>query len=90
MTFVIIQVNVNDYSHWRSTFDSFSERRKEIGSQKELILQNLDSENAITLLIEWATLDQAKTFGENPKLIDAMCAAGATEPPIIKVLKLTS
>ncbi|MCH8908878.1 MAG: hypothetical protein IH840_17465 [Candidatus Heimdallarchaeota archaeon] len=89
MSHLIIHVTVDDYAHWRSIFDESEDRRKGIGSESELIFRNPDNLNQLTILFKWENEEKARTFGENPKLVDAMCAAGATSPPEIRLLNLT-
>jgi steroid delta-isomerase-like uncharacterized protein len=64
----MIQYGVNNYSNWKTLFDSLFEARKENGCKTEFLFHTNNNPNELTLLFEWDNLDNARRFIESQDL----------------------
>lgn len=87
MYYLMMQQEVADYDTWRKVFDSMESVRRSMGVQSDLILRGADNLQAITLLIEWDNLDNARRWMADPRLSEALKEAGVLKPPTITYLR---
>ena len=87
MIHVLANHKVNDYKAWKTAFDSFAEFRKSSGEQAYHIWHTPDNPNDLTLLFQWDSLDNAKTFMLSDKLKTAMQEGGVVGEPNIQFLQ---
>jgi heme-degrading monooxygenase HmoA len=87
MTTVIVKHTVEDYGKWKSAFDGNQEVRRAAGSQGASILQNAEDPNAITIVLRWDNLANAKKFLTSPELKEVMQDAGVTSAPEVIFLE---
>ena len=72
---------VKDFATWKKAFDSFSEIRKSAGERSYWVGTIHNEPNTAYVLNEWDSIEAPLAFLENPKLAEAMKAAGVLEPP---------
>ena len=87
MTTMIVQHSVTDYATWRPLFDGHASTRDAHGCQSVNVYREVEDGNAITVLLEFPSLDSAQAFGSDPSLKEAMTRGGVTGPPRISFVE---
>lgn len=86
MVHVAVQHKVEDYKTWKTAFDNFSKTRKSGGERSFKLWRAAEDPNDISVLFEWDTLENARTFMKSTELKNAMQKAGVKEQPRIQFL----
>jgi hypothetical protein len=86
---LFVRHTVADYAAWRKIYDDFAPEQKAAGVSAQAVYQSTDNPNDVTVTHEFATLDAAKAFANNPKLKQAMQGAGVVGAPTIWFTKRT-
>ena len=86
MPHVLVRHRVNDYQVWRQGFDDAFEMREEAGEISFRLFKGSDNALLVVGLFEWESLEKAKLFFEDPRLKEAMDAAGVDGEPDIHYL----
>lgn len=81
MVRMFVRHAVADYPEWRKVFDEFFDTRRRAGVIGEAVFQSADDLNDITLTLDFATLEAARAFPENPELKAALHKAGSVGAP---------
>lgn len=87
MTTTIISHDVKDFDTWLSSFNAFAPTRKEAGELSAKIYRGSDAPNRVTVINEWGTVDEARSFVGQDELKAAMADAGVVGPPDIQFLE---
>ena len=83
MPYVNVRHRVNNYKEWRRVFDEDFDFRKK-GGEKSFRLYHIENDpNNIRVVLEWESLDKARTFFNSQELKLAMQESGVTEEPEI-------
>jgi hypothetical protein len=80
---MFIRHPVNDYNEWRVVYDAFAPEQQAGGVQAEEVYCSADDRNDVTVTHDFATIEEAKRFVENPLLKDTMQRAGVAGTPSI-------
>lgn len=83
---VLIHHEVADYTAWKSVFDAALDWRHKSGERSCRIFHGAGNVNDLTLLFEWESLDQARTFMASEELKARMAKAGVKGPPRVEYL----
>lgn len=83
----MIDHTVENYETWKPHFDDHATTRAEHGSQGYRLLRGADDPNRVTIVFEWDSLDNARSFAEDPDLAAKMEEAGVTSEPTIVFLE---
>ena len=83
MAFVLVRHSVEDWSKWKSAYDNHGEARQAAGCRGTQVFRNADDPNNIVVILEWDSLENARSFSESDDLREAMERAGVTGPPDI-------
>lgn len=86
MATLLVHHKVQDYSAWRKVFDNHDKTRKEYGSSGYQVFRSASDPNDITILMNWSSVDAAKTFAASDTLKDAMKNAGVISQPDVTFL----
>lgn len=86
MVYTLFQQEVTDYDQWRTVFDSMAAVRRSAGTRDERIFRSADEPNAVTLLMAWDSIDDARSWMNDARLREAMKAAGVQGQPRITFL----
>lgn len=81
MPHVLLHFAVEDYDTWKPVFESRDDLRRSRGSVGYQIFQSADDANAVTVILEWDTLENAYAFTESNELREAMREAGVVGRP---------
>ena len=83
MTKVIVQHHVADYDRWYPVFTEHGDVRRQHGATGHSIYRDLSDPNAVVIVNEFATLEGARAFSQDPSLPAAMAQGGVDGPPQI-------
>jgi hypothetical protein len=86
MTKVIVQHHVADYDRWYPLFTDHGEVRRQYGATGHSINRDLTDSNSVVIVNEFATLEGARAFMDDPSLPTVMAQAGVDGPPQIWVV----
>jgi len=81
MTKVIVQHHVADYDRWYPVFTEHEAVRRKHGATGHSISREVTDANSILIVNEFATLDGARAFAQDPSLPQVMQRAGVDGPP---------
>jgi quinol monooxygenase YgiN len=83
MAKMIVQHTVQDFSKWKTVFDSVHGLRKQFGCTSEEVFHGHQNPKAVVIITHWGNLDQAQKYGQSPEMKDAMQKAGVQgHPPL--------
>jgi heme-degrading monooxygenase HmoA len=86
MAKLIVHHKVKDYSTWRKVFDEDDKNRKQHGSTGFQVLKSASDPNDLTVIMDWPSVDAAKTFATSDSLKEAMKNAGVISQPEVTFL----
>jgi hypothetical protein len=86
MPYLLIQQTVEDYARWRAVFDEERENRVASGAKGARILHDAENPNALTVLVEFVTLEHARQYTQRPRLPELMQKAGIISRPVTQFL----
>ena len=81
MVKVIVQHRVADYERWLPVFTDHEAVRRQHGATGHSITRDVADPNSIIIVNEFATLEGAKAFSQDPSLPAAMAAGGVVGAP---------
>lgn len=81
MTKVIVQHHVADYDRWYPVFTEHEDIRRRHGATGHSISREVADPNTIVIVNEFATLDGARAFMQDPSLPAAMERGGVDGRP---------
>jgi hypothetical protein len=82
---LIVRHPVSDYASFRSVYDEVGSLRDAHGCTSESVLVAPDDGNDVVVLHEFPSVDQARSFADDPALKDAMARAGVAGAPRIEI-----
>jgi quinol monooxygenase YgiN len=80
---LFVRHRVGDYARFRKAYDDFDTLRRELGVSSHGVYKLDGNPNDVTIYHEFSNMDAAKAFAANPKLKEAMQAAGVQGAPEI-------
>jgi len=86
MTKVIVQHHVIDYDRWYPVFTEHGDVRRQHGATGHSINRELADRNSVVIVNEFATLEGARAFTQDPSLPAAMARAGVDGPPQVWIV----
>jgi len=82
MIYLEVKHNVADYAKWRVGFDNHEAARRAAGATGvKQVYRGVENPNAITLMMEWDSAENAQRFFADPSLKEVMAAADVTSAP---------
>ncbi len=81
MVKVIVQHHVIDYDRWLPVFTEHEAVRRQHGATGHSISREVADPNSVVIVNEFATLDGARAFSQDPSLHAAMAAGGVDGTP---------
>ena len=82
---LIVRHRVEDYSAWRSAYDSVDGLRREHGCTADEVLVSPSDKEDVFVLHRFPSVEQAEAFAASSELKDAMSRAGVAGPPRIEI-----
>ncbi len=86
MATLYVHHKVKDYVAWRKVFDDLTAMRTGYGCTGHAVYQSPSDPNEITILTDWKTIDQAKSYATSNDLKEGMKNAGVTSQPEVMFL----
>jgi quinol monooxygenase YgiN len=83
MVTVFLRHKISDYAAWRKVYDAAGPMKKAGGVIGEAVYQSADDPNDITVTHEFATIEVAKAYLDNPELKQAIQKAGVIGAPTV-------
>ncbi len=87
MAKVIVAHHVADYDQWYPVFEEHGEVRRKHGGTGHTITRVADDPNSLVIITEFATVDGARGFSQDPSLRDAMARAGVDAAPQVWIVE---
>ena len=81
MVKVIVQHHVADYDRWFPVFGEHETVRRQHGATGHSISREVSDPNSILIVNEFATLEGARAFSQDPSLPAAMARGGVDGAP---------
>ncbi|TAL13547.1 MAG: hypothetical protein EPO00_00255 [Chloroflexota bacterium] len=81
MVKVIVQHRVIDYDRWLPVFTDHESVRRRHGAIGHSISREIADRNSVVIVNEFATVDGARAFSQDPSLPAAMAAGGVDGVP---------
>jgi hypothetical protein len=81
MVKVIVQHRVADFDRWLPVFTDHEAVRRSFGATGHSITREVADPNSIVIVNEFATLEGATAFSQDPSLPAAMAAGGVVGAP---------
>lgn len=82
---LIARHRVDDYSAWRSAYDSVDALRRQHGCTGDEVLVDPGDKQEVFVLHRFPTVEQAEAFAGSAELREAMGRAGVSGPPRIEI-----
>ncbi|MGA3030778.1 MAG: cyclase [Candidatus Limnocylindrales bacterium] len=89
MTKVIVQHNVADYDRWYPVFTENESVRRQHGATGHSINREATNPNCILIVNDFATLEGARAFSQDPSLPQAMERGGVEGRPQVWIVDET-
>ena len=78
---VIVQHHVADYDRWHPVFTEHETVRRQHGAKGHAIHRVAADPNSVVVVNDFATLEGAQAFAQDPSLPEVMGRAGVDGPP---------
>ena len=82
---LIARHRVDDYSAWRSVYDSVDELRQQHGCTHDEVLVDPSDKDDVFVLHRFPTVEQAEAYAASAELREAMGRAGVAGRPRIEI-----
>jgi hypothetical protein len=86
MTKVIVQHRVADYDRWFPVFTEHEAVRRQHGATGHSIGREVADRNSVVIVNEFASLDGARAFTQDPSLPAAMARGGVEGAPQVWIV----
>jgi hypothetical protein len=87
MTKVIVQHHVVDYDRWYPGFTEHEAVRRRHGAKGHVINREATDPNSIVIENEFATIEGARAFAQDPSLPEAMQRGGVDKTPQVWIVE---
>lgn len=83
MVRVFVRLSVRDFATWREAYHTLDDLQRDAGVVAHTLFREVDDANEVTIVADWGSIEDARTFGDHPKLRQTMMAGGVLQPPEI-------
>lgn len=87
MTKVIVQHHVADYDRWYPVFTEHGDVRRQHGATGHSLSREVADPSSLVIVNEFATLEGARAFSQDPSLPAVMARAGVDSPPQVWIVE---
>lgn len=87
MTKVIVQHQVADYDRWYPVFTEHEAIRRQHGATGHSINREATNPDSVVIVNDFATLEGARAFSQDPSLPAAMAQGGVAGPPQVWIVE---
>lgn len=86
MAKIIVQHHVADYDKWFPVFIEHGTVRRQYGATGHTVTRAAADPNSVIIVNEFATLDGATAFSQDPSLAEAMARSGVDSAPQVWIV----
>ena len=86
MAKVIVQHQVADYDRWFPVFIDHGGVRRQYGATGHTVARDSADPNNVLIVNDFATIEGARAFSQDPSLPDAMHRGGVDGPPQVWIV----
>jgi quinol monooxygenase YgiN len=86
MASILVQQRVKDFGAWKKGYDAMAAVRSSKGAISDQVYCDAGDPNKITVMMNWDSLESAKSYFQSPELKAAMEKAGVEGAPQIHFL----
>jgi len=79
MPVLLAHYRVHDFGTYKTVFDEFEPVRRQLGATGHRLMRAADELGTVVLLIEFPSLDAARTFAADQRRLDLLDRAGVIE-----------
>ena len=87
MTKVIVQHHVADFDRWFTVFTEHEDVRRQHGATGHSVTREVANPNSVVIVNDFATLEGARAFSQDPSLPAAMARGGVDGPPQVWIVE---
>lgn len=87
MAKVIVQHRVADYDRWLPVFTEHEAVRRQHGATGHTVTREAADPNSLVIVNDFASLDGARAFSQDPSLPDAMARGGVEGHPQVWIVE---
>jgi hypothetical protein len=87
MAYMLVRHKVEDYARWRSAFDMHLSAVRAAGGKNVRVFRTSGNARDVSVLVEWASVADARRFVEEQDLREAMESAGVVGQPEVLFLE---
>ncbi len=87
MAKAIVQHHVRDYDAWYAVFIEHGDVRRRHGATGHSVSRSVADPNSIVIVSDFATVEGAQAFIQDPSLGEAMERAGVDGPPQVWIVE---
>jgi hypothetical protein len=87
MHHLLVRHKVQEFKHWKSTYDAHLPTRERAGLKEVQLLRNLEDLHEVIIVFEAADMTKARQFAASSDLRTVMSKAGVTDKPDIYFLE---
>ncbi len=87
MAYLFVKHSINDFKLWQAVYDSMAATKRAGGWLSGRVMRDSQNPNQVVVLEEYATLEAAKAWAQNPALRIAMGHSGVNGSPEIAFLE---
>ncbi len=84
---MLIKIEVEDFSKWKTGFMAAESTRMAAGSTGSQVYQSADNPKLVVVITDWNDLEKAKSFSQSPALREAQQESGVISKPESYVLE---
>jgi hypothetical protein len=84
---VIVQHHVADYDRWFPVFTEHGDVRRQYGATGHSVNRELADPNSVVIVNDFATLEGARAFSQDPSLPAAMARGGVEGAPQVWIVE---
>ena len=87
MVHVLVRHKVSDFNRWKESFDSHLNTRMQAGETGFRLFQSVEDPREVTLLLDWDSIEHARTFIGSDELRSRMQQAGVVGTPDVQFIE---
>ncbi len=87
MVHVLVHHKVADFNRWKESFDSHLNTRMHAGETGFRLFQSVDDPRDVTLLLDWDSVEHARSFLASDELRTRMQQAGVVGTPDVQFIE---
>lgn len=87
MPYILTRLQVEDQERWKSFFEENRPFRQEEGSRGGTVFASTENPNEVTVLLEWNSTEDARSFVESDELRERLNESGVQATPEFRIVE---